>query len=561
MTCRSARSSRSTRASSSPCKVAGTCAVAALLGAAPRQAVADQQPGRDQAAHHLLEVQRVAAGALQDQGAQALREEPRRVPEPLRQQVLTVGPGQRRDLEHGVRNPARAQRIRLERRPIHQEDQERTIGEPIRDRAQQLDGGGVGPVQILDDQHERAGGEPPLHQGAGGHEDLALELLRLQMAHARVVLLEPEHPGERGHHRRAILRVDPEWHQARRELAAGDLDGITVLHPVGIAQERRHRSVGLLAQRRARRAPDRGALEAAGRLEAREELPLQPRLPGPWLADEAEHLGAPRPHVFEGPFHQVKLALATDEGRGQPEALEAAGGARGRERVQHAIDPHRLALALEADLLARGEREGVVRELICRFADEDVACRRRALQARGGVDGVTGHRVGGVGGRADPARHHRASVDPDVQRQRPPHLPLPAAIQRAHPVAHQQGRAQAAFGIVLVRARGPENGHHRIAHELFDKALIALDRCGHLAEEVGLDRAHVLGIESFAEGREPDQVREEHGDGAAVAVGRGGRRGRRRGRGSPGEPGSALGAEREIGGRFEAAAATGHVCA
>ena len=120
-----------------------------------------------------------------------------------------------------------------------------------------------------------------------------------------------------------------------------------------------------------------------------------------------------------------------------------------------------------------------------------------------------------------------------MQRERPPHPPLPAAIQRAHPVAHQEGRAQAALGIVLVRARGPEDGHHRIAHELLDESLVALDRRGHLAEEVGLDRAHFLGIESFAEGREPDQVREEHGDGAAVAVGRGGAEGGGGGAGAP----------------------------
>ena len=149
-------------------------------------------------------------------------------------------------------------------------------------------------MQILDDQHQRAGGEPPLHQGAGGHEDLALELLRLQMAHARVVLLEPEHPGERGHHRRAILRADAERLQARGELAPRDLDGIAVLHlVVGVAQEGGHRPAGLLAQRRARRAPDRDALEAPGRLEAREAPPPQPRLPRSGLADEAQHLAAP----------------------------------------------------------------------------------------------------------------------------------------------------------------------------------------------------------------------------------------------------------------------------
>ena len=300
-------------------------------------------------------------------------------------------------------------------------------------------------------------------------------------------------------------------------------------------------------------------LEAPGRLEAREELPLQPRLPRPRLADEAQHLGAAGPHVVEGRLHPAQLALAAHEGRGQPEALEPAGRARGRERAQQAMDPHGLALALERHLLTRGEREGVMGELIRRVADQDLAGGRRALQTRGGVDGVAGHRIGGVGGRADPARHHRAGVDPDVERERPPHPTLPAEIERAHPLAHQERGAQAALGIVLVRDRGTEHGHHRIAHELLDEALVALDRRGHLAEEVGLDRAHVLGVEPLAERGEPDQVGEEHGDRAAIAFRRGGLRGRRRWRCAGGQPGSALWTEREVGGRFEAAAATRHV--
>ena len=352
-----------------------------LRGAAPLEPVADQHPRRHQRAHHLLEVQRVASRPLQDQEPQVLREEMRRVSEPRGQQILAVRPREWHDLDRGVRGPARAQRIRLERRPVHQEQQERTIREPVRDHPEQLDGGGVGPVQILDDQHQRAGGQPALHQGVGRQEDLALELLGLQMADARVVLLEPEHPGERGDHRGPILRVDPERLQARGQLAPRDLDGIAVRHPVGVAQERGRRAVGLLAQRRARRAPDRGALEAPGRLEAREELPLQPRLPRPGLADEAQHLGAPGLHVVEGRVHPTELALAAHEGRGQPEALEPAGRARGPERPQHAMDPDRLALALERDLLARREREGVMGELIRRVADQDLARGRRALQA------------------------------------------------------------------------------------------------------------------------------------------------------------------------------------
>ncbi len=377
-------------------------------------------------------------------------------------------------------------------------------------------------MQILDDQHQRAGGEPPLHQDAGRHEDLALELLGLQMAQARVVTLEAEHPGERGHHRGAILVADPERGEAGGELAPRDLDGIAVLHPVGVAQEGGHRTVRLLPQRRARRVPDGDAREVPGRLEAREELPLQSRLPRPGLADEAQQLGAPRPHVLEGRLHPPQLGLTAHEGRRQPEPLEAAGRAGRGERAQQTMDGYRLALALEPELLARGEGEGVMRELIRRVGYQDLARGRRTLQARGRVDGVAGDRVGGVGGRADPARHHRARVDPDVQRERPTHPALPAAIERVHPLAHQEGGAQAALGIVLVCPRRAEDGHDRVAHELLDEALVAVDRRGHLVEEIALDRAHVLGIEPFAERGEPGQVGEEHGDRPPVAFGRGG---------------------------------------
>jgi len=237
----------------------------------------------------------------------------------------------------------------------------------------------------------------------------------------------------------------------------------------------------------------------------------------------------------------------------QAQGLEAAGRARGRKRAQQAIDRHRLALALEPQLLARGEGEGVVGERIRRVADQNLARGRRALQTRGGVDGVAGHRVGRVGGRADPSCHHRAGVDPDMQRERPAHPPLPEAIERGHPLAHEEGGAEPALGIVLVRARGAEDGHDRVAHELLDEALVVIDRRGHLVEEIALDCAYVLGIEPFAERGEPGQVREEHGDWPAVPLRRGGCRALHR---RSGEPATALGAEREIRVRFEPATAT-----
>ena len=50
-----------------------------------------------------------------------------------------------------------------------------------------------------------------------------------------------------------------------------------------------------------------------------------------------------------------ELALAADQGRGQPRRLEAAGGARAPSRAQQPEGRQRLALALQRDLLARRE--------------------------------------------------------------------------------------------------------------------------------------------------------------------------------------------------------------
>ena len=75
-----------------------------------------------------------------------------------------------------------------------------------------------------------------------------------------------------------------------------------------------------------------------------------------------------------------------------------------------------------------------------------------------------------------------------------------------------------ALGIVLVRARGAEDGHDRVAHELLDEAVVALDRRRELPEEVALERAHVLRVEPLAERGEAGQVGEEHGDQPPVAL-------------------------------------------
>ncbi len=67
--------------------------------------------------------------------------------------------------------------------------------------------------------------------------------------------------------------------------------------------------------------------------------------------------------------------------------------------------------------------------------------------------------------------------------------------------------------------RRPEEGHHRVADELLDRAAEALE----LGAEAGVvraeDRLHVLGIERLRPRREADQVGEQHGDDLAFFAG------------------------------------------
>ena len=76
--------------------------------------------------------------------------------------------------------------------------------------------------------------------------------------------------------------------------------------------------------------------------------------------------------------------------------------------------------------------------------------------------------------------------------------------------------ADCAFGVVLVRDRGAEDRHHRVADELLDGAAEALE----LVPEAGVvraeQRAHLLGIHLLGARREADEIGEEHGHDLAL---------------------------------------------
>ena len=125
----------------------------------------------------------------------------------------------------------------------------------------------------------------------------------------------------------------------------------------------------------------------------------------------------------------------------------------------------RLRLALRLDGLGRLVVDGGRGRSVRRLVDDDAVDRCRALQPCRGVDDVAGgHALAGVGLGVEPDER-LAGGDADSQ--------LEPFLERE--VADRERRADGALGIVLVRGRGTEQGHHRVADELLDGAAVPLE--------------------------------------------------------------------------------------
>ena len=109
------------------------------------------------------------------------------------------------------------------------------------------------------------------------------------------------------------------------------------------------------------------------------------------------------------------------------------------------------------------------------------------------------------------AGHHRSLTGQDSRaRSQARRSDLGAHVDDG---LHQvEGRTDRALGVVLLRDRRPPHRHHRVADELLDRAPVALDQAPAGFEVLREQLAHLFGIASLGERREPDQVGEENGD-------------------------------------------------
>ncbi len=130
-----------------------------------------------------------------------------------------------------------------------------------------------------------------------------------------------------------------------------------------------------------------------------------------------------------------------------------------------------------------------------RRAHQDLPRLGVLLKARGEVD-----RLARCEGRVADVGDDLARLDAD------PGLEL----EVAHGLDDPERSPNGALGVVLVRLRDAEGGHHRIARELLHRPAVGLDALGDLVEVPRDAPAHDLGVARGDERRRVDEVDEEN---------------------------------------------------
>ena len=184
----------------------------------PATGIARQRAGFDQAAHHFFDKERVALRALDQRGQLG-----RRLAQQQRAHQVDAAIG--RKLAHLDPRAIIQLAPRLGDRWIHavaQQQQQRRLRRAAHQPAQQIERRGVGPVQVVDDQHQRA--------VAGLGQDQRLD----QLLCAVVALLGRQRCGQRRIIERDPQQVAQQWceaRQIRRQLGHAALDNRQLLRP------------------------------------------------------------------------------------------------------------------------------------------------------------------------------------------------------------------------------------------------------------------------------------------------------------------------------------------
>ena len=330
----------------------------------------------------------------------------------------------------------------------------------------------LGPVDVLEDEHERLLLRNPLGPLAGSPGDFLRARLRLHRFE------DPgREPEQVGH---GLVLAE------RPKLLDRDIERVVVGDPGRALDHLGERPVGdTLSVGQAAAREDGCALEAL------DELAREPALADAGLAVDREQVGAPvAQRAVVGVAQQLELRVAPDERRLKRARPDAAGlaGSDGPPGPQRLIEPLQLDRAELLDL------DPPQREPVRARSEHELARLCRLLEARSQRHGLTGRegRLGIVG-------DDLARLDADARLE-------PELLDC---IEDRKPRADSALGVVLVRLRDPEGGHDGVAGELLDDPAVR-DHAVRDAVEERLDTAaHDLRIRARDERGRVDEVDEQ----------------------------------------------------
>jgi hypothetical protein len=459
---------------------------------------------------HLLGEQGVAPGALHHRLGDGLAGGQQR-----RDEELGLGGGER--LQHQLgrgTTPTAPARPAVEQLVAGQADQHQRCAHPLGEVLDRVEHAVVGPVDVLERQHQRPPAGQCLDARAQRREERLAQALRvLACRHQVGGHLEADQAGDqRGlalgllGHRRSLgaEQVERVVAQLRPRL----LGGVGVDDAAFLAQH--------LAERPEHDAAPVGqaAAGAEGRGDGpRSQLALQ-------LAQDARlaHAG------LSDQRHQVRRALQLDplEDRLESGQLLLAAHQRGLARRRAAADrvlrhhrdglPRRdgLGLALQLERLELLVLDRAARRAHGALADGDAPRPSRALQPGGDVDHVSHHGVvlADRAGEHLPGVHAHAQVEVHAIGQVLVHVP--------HRGLHAEPGAHRALLVVLVGDRRAEDRHDVVAYVLVDGPAVALDLRSEPHQHAVDERLHGLGVHALRHGGVAGQVGEQDGHLAAL---------------------------------------------
>ncbi len=410
----------------------------------------------------------------------------------------------------------------------------------------------VGPVDVLERQHQRLAARHRLDAGAQGREErLAQPFGILARRDELGRHLEPDQPGDQRRLALGLLAHD-------RVLASEQVEGVVAQLEPGLLGGVRVDDPALLAQHLAERPEDdavpvgQAAPGAEGRgdraaAELGLELAQHARLAYARLADQRDQVGrALELDALEDRLQRRQLLRAAHQRR------LALGGAAADGLLRAHLDGlpggDRLRLALELERVELLVAHRAARRTHGALAHGHAAGAGRALEPGCHVDGVAHDGVV----LADGAGEHLSGVDADAQ------VEVDAVgqvlVDLDHRRLHAEPGADRALLVVLVGDGRAEDRHHVVADVLVDGAAVALDLRAEPHQHAVDERLHGLRVHALGDGCVAGQVGEQDRHLAALlgqVVRRGG--GRRRARALV-HPVPAVHAEARLGRRGRAAA-------